>query len=58
MRYEHRLEMENMTEHELELIQIIRESEDPTAVAVYFFNLFLDYLQKHGPAPEASYGIE
>lgn len=41
-----------MTQNELELIVIIKESDDPQAVAAYFFNLFVDYLQKHGPSPE------
>lgn len=41
-----------MTQNELDMIGIIRESDDPQAVAVYFFNLFADYLQKHGPSPE------
>ena len=41
-----------MNENEKELIRIIRESEDPQLVAIYFFTLFADYLQKHGPSPE------
>ena len=41
-----------MSENEQELLQIIRQSEDPQAVATYFFNLFADYLQKHGPSLE------
>jgi hypothetical protein len=41
-----------MSDNEKELINIIRESEDPGIVATYMFSLFLDYLQKHAPAPE------
>ena len=41
-----------MTQNELELINIIKESDDPQAVATYFFNLFADYLHTHGPSPE------
>lgn len=41
-----------MNENEKELIRIIRESEDPKAVAIYFFTLFEDYLRTHGPSPE------
>ena len=39
-----------MTENELELIRIIWESEDPQAVALYFFSLFEDYLRTNVPA--------
>lgn len=42
-----------MTQNELELIGIIKESDDPQAVATYFFNLFLSYLHTHGPSPES-----
>ena len=41
-----------MNENEKELIRIIRESEDPKAVAIYFFTLFEDYLRTHGPSLE------
>lgn len=41
-----------MSNNELELIGIIRESEDPKAVAEYFFSLFSNYLQTHGPSQE------
>lgn len=52
--YYKRMEMVAMTQNELELIGIIKESDDPQAVAAYFFNLFVDYLQKHGPSPESA----
>lgn len=39
-----------MTENEIELLRIVRESDDPKAVAEYMFNLFSEYLQKHGPS--------
>ena len=48
----HGLEMCYMKDNEKELIQIIRNSEDPMAVAEYFITLFADYLQTHGPSPE------
>jgi hypothetical protein len=41
-----------MTNNEKELIEIIRESKDPEAVATYMFNLFLDYLRTHAPSQE------
>ena len=41
-----------MTENENELINIIRESEDPELVAQYMLNLFLDYLRTHAPYQE------
>lgn len=41
-----------MSENELELVEIIRESADPKAVAEYMLSLFLDYLQTHGPCQE------
>ena len=46
-----------MTDNELELLQIIQESENPSIVAEYFFNLFFDYLQKHGPSPK-TYAVD
>ena len=33
-----------MTENEIELINLIRNSEEPEKVAEYMFNLFLDFL--------------
>ena len=44
-----------MTQNELELIEIIQESDDPQAVGTYFFNLFVDYLHKHGPSPDNAF---
>ena len=41
-----------MSENELELINIIRDSADPEKVAQYMLNLFLDYLQTHDPSQE------
>ena len=35
-----------MTDNERDLINIIRESDDPEKVASYMLNLFLDYLDK------------
>ena len=46
-----------MTEQEKELLQIIHESVDPEAVAAYMLNLFLDFLQKRGPAQEKPVAI-
>ena len=46
-----------MTEQEKELMQIIHESADPEAVAAYMLNLFLDFLQKHGPAQDTLVAI-
>ena len=40
-----------MTTNELELVNLIRESECPEKVAEYMFNLFSDYLQKLVPSP-------
>lgn len=34
-----------MEDQELELIRIIRNSDDPEKVASYMMNLFVDYLQ-------------
>ena len=36
-----------MNENEKELLQIIRESAAPHAVATYVFGLLADYLKKH-----------
>ena len=41
-----------MSKNELELVEIVRGSEDPELVAQYMLNLFLDYLQTHGPSQE------
>ena len=41
-----------MTNNELELINIVRESVNPEQVANYMFNLFLDYLRTHAPFQE------
>ena len=41
-----------MTENEKELIELIRNSEDPSAVASYMLSLFLDYLQTISPTQE------
>ena len=41
-----------MTNNELELINIIRESDNPEKVANYMLSLFLDYLHTHGPYQE------
>ena len=41
-----------MTENERELVNIIRESNEPEKVAEYMLNLFLDYLHTHAPSPE------
>ena len=41
-----------MTNNELELITLIRDSADPEQVATYMFNLFLDYLHTHDPYQE------
>jgi hypothetical protein len=47
-----RMEMWEMTDNEKELIHIIRDSNDPEAVAQYFFSLFEDYLRTSDPSPE------
>jgi hypothetical protein len=41
-----------MTNNELELINLIRESENPKQVGEYMLNLFLDYLHTHAPSQE------
>lgn len=41
-----------MTDNEAELINIIRNSNDPEKVANYMLNLFLDYLRTHAPSQE------
>ena len=46
-----------MTSNEQELLSIIRNSEDPDKVAEYAFNLFLDYLHKHGSSQESASAV-
>ena len=41
-----------MTKNELELINLIRNSEQPEKVAEYMLNLFLDYLRINAPSQE------
>jgi len=41
-----------MSENELELINLLHENDNPEMVAEYMLSLFLDYLQKHGPAQD------
>ena len=41
-----------MTDNELQLINIVRESVNPEQVANYMLNLFLDYLRTHAPFQE------
>lgn len=41
-----------MTETEVTLIHMIRESDNPEKVAEYALNLFLDYLRIHGSCQE------
>jgi hypothetical protein len=41
-----------MTEYEIEMINIIRNSKEPEKVADYFFNLFLSYLNTNVPSQE------
>jgi hypothetical protein len=41
-----------MTNNEIEMLDIIRNSEHPDMVAEYFLNLFLDYLRTHAPSQE------
>ena len=36
----------------MELLNVVRGSEDPDLVAQYMLNLFLDYLRTHGPSQE------
>jgi hypothetical protein len=36
----------------MELINMIRENDNPEKVAGYMLSLFLDYLRKHGPSQE------
>lgn len=41
-----------MSKNEIELIDLVRDSESPELVAQYMLNLFLDYLHTHGPSQE------
>lgn len=41
-----------MSDNESELLEIIRNSNDPEKVANYMLNLFLDYLRTHAPSQE------
>lgn len=41
-----------MSDNEMELFEIIRNSNDPEKVANYMLNLFLDYLRTHAPSQE------
>lgn len=41
-----------MTENEKELINIIRNSDEPEKVAEYMLNLFLDFLRTSAPSEE------
>ena len=45
-----------MSKNEIELIELVRNSEDPELVAQYMLSLFLDYLRTHGPDPEKPSG--
>ena len=46
-----------MTKNEIEMITIIRESQEPEKVADFFFNLFLDYLNTNAPSQETLVGV-
>ena len=41
-----------MNQNEMDLINLVRDSEEPELVAQYMFNLFLDYLHTHDPSQE------
>lgn len=41
-----------MSKNEIELIELLRENDNPEKVAGYMFSLFLDYLRTHGPSQE------
>ena len=41
-----------MSKNEMDLINVVRDSENPELVARYMLNLFLDYLHTHGPSQE------
>ena len=46
-----------MTEYEIELIKMIRNSNDSEKVANYMLNLFLDYLRTHAPYREKTSAV-
>ena len=46
-----------MTNNELELINLIRDSANPQQVADYMLNLFLDYLRTHAPSQETHVAV-
>ena len=39
-----------MTENEIKLLNLLRDSDDPEKVAEYMLSLFLDYLHTHSPS--------
>ena len=41
-----------VSKNEMDLINLVRDSEKPELVAEYMLNLFLDYLRTHGPSQE------
>lgn len=41
-----------MTENEIKLINLLRDSDSPEKVAEYMLSLFLDYLHTHSPSQE------
>ena len=41
-----------MSKNEFELIELLRENDNPEKVASYMLNLCLDYLRTHGPSQE------
>ena len=41
-----------MSKNEMELLKLIRESDEPEKVSSYMLSLFLDYLRTHGPSQE------
>ena len=41
-----------MTENERELINLLRENDNPEKVASYMLSLFLGYLHTHAPSQE------
>jgi hypothetical protein len=41
-----------MTTNEIEMINIIRNSNDPEKVANYFFEIILNYLHTNAPSQE------
>ena len=43
-----------MTENERELINLLRENDEPEKVASYMLNLFLSYLQTNAPSQETT----